>query len=77
MSHSMLHSLSKSTTHLATKISLMLNYRMTEHNISATLLATGYVREVIWIGEWKQFSRKKSFGTFLIMQLLILYSVVC
>jgi len=43
----MLLSLLKSTTHLATKISLMLNYRMTERNIYATLLATGYVREVL------------------------------
>lgn len=43
----MLHSLFKSTTHLATEISLMLNYSMTEHNIRATLLATDYVREVI------------------------------
>ena len=43
----MLHSLLKSTTHLATKIFLILNYRMTEHNIYATLLATGYVREVL------------------------------
>lgn len=44
---------------MATKISLVLNYRMTEHNVYATLLATGYVRDVLWIAEWEYFSRKK------------------